>query len=192
MTAEQAFVLLITGPAGAGKSAAAEAWAVSQARPTAHIELDVVREFVRSGWADPQDGWSPETNWQYTIARRQCADMARRYVAEGITCVIDDAIFPLWESVNYAGWSELLHGTPHCMVVLLPSYAAITARNSQRQGRRLLAPTMLRTIYDMMLPWREQSDFPIVESSTLTVAEVTKELQRIVTHMRESGQLTVE
>jgi chloramphenicol 3-O-phosphotransferase len=188
MAEERAFVLLITGPAGAGKSAAADAWATGQARPTAHIELDNVREFIRSGWADPRDGWSSETDRQYNIARRNCADMARRYVAEGITCVIDDAIFPLWERVNYAGWSQLLAETPHTMIVLLPSYATIAERNARRHGLRLLAPDMLRTIYDMMLPWREQHDFPVIDTSQLTIAATVLEIQQVVAHLELRGR----
>ncbi len=168
--------MLVTGPAGAGKSATAEAWASAQGPYSAHIELDAVREFVKAGLADPRDGWTPETDWQYNIARRNCADMARRYVAEGITCVIDDAIFPLWEQVNYAGWSHLLAETPHTLIILLPSYATVAARNAQRHGRRLLAPDMLRTIYDMMLPWRDQRDFPIIDTSSLTIAQTAQRM----------------
>ncbi len=189
MTDERAFVLLLTGPAGAGKSAAADAWATGQRRHAAHIALDDVREFVRAGWADPRDGWSPETDWQYGIARRNCADMARRYVAEGITCVIDDAIFPRWESANYAGWENLLAETPHCLIVLLPSYDAITARNARRAGRRLLAPEMLRTIYDMMFPWGEQQDAPIINTTSLTIAQTAQEIERVIAQLRASGRL---
>jgi adenylylsulfate kinase-like enzyme len=88
MMEQRAFVLLITGPAGAGKSAAAAAWAAGRATLTAHIALDDVREFIAADYADPRDGWTIETQRQYDIARPNCADMARRYVAAGITCVI--------------------------------------------------------------------------------------------------------
>ncbi len=57
MPQAQPFVLLITGPAGAGKSTAAAAWAARQTSPTAHISLDDVREFMVAGYADPRDGW---------------------------------------------------------------------------------------------------------------------------------------
>ena len=177
MSGGGAFVLLVSGPAGAGKSAAAATWASEQARYAAHIELDAVREFLKAGVADPRDGWTAETDWQYNIARRNCADMARRYVAEGITCVIDDAIFPLWESANYAGWRQALGETPHALIILLPSYATVAVRNAQRHGRRLLAPDMLRTIYDMMLPWEDQRDFPVIDTSSLTIAQTAQRMR---------------
>ena len=56
MTDAGAFVLLISGPPGAGKSAAADAWASAYPGCAAHIELDSVRELVKSGFADPRDG----------------------------------------------------------------------------------------------------------------------------------------
>lgn len=180
MAEGSAFVLLVSGPAGAGKSAAADAWASRQAPYTAHIELDNVREFVRSGLADPRAGWTPETERQYSIARRNCADMARRYVAEGISCVIDDAIFPLWEQVSYAGWRRLLAETPHSLVILLPTYEAVAERNARRDGRRLLAQAMLRTIYDMMLPWRDQRDFPVIDSTSLTITDTAQQMVRLL------------
>ncbi len=103
--------------------------------------------------------------------------MARRYVAEGITCVVDDAIFPLWEEVDYAGWSQLLGDMPHHLVILLPDFATILARNAQRSGARLLSPEMLRVIYDMMLPWRDQHSYPVIDTSTLNVAQTAQRIQ---------------
>lgn len=187
MEEQPAFVLLITGPAGAGKSAAAAAWAAQQAPHTAHIQLDQVREFVIAGYADPRDGWTPEAQRQYDIARENCADMARRYVAAGISCVIDDAIFPAWGAVNYDGWRRLLLGVPHYLIVLLPSFAAVEEHNEGRHGRRLLASEMLHTIYDMMRPWREQRRWPVIDSATLSVTETALAIQQALETMREQG-----
>jgi hypothetical protein len=106
--------------------------------------------------------------------------MARRYVAEGISCVIDDAIFPLWEQVSYAGWRRLLAETPHSLVILLPTYEAVAERNARRDGRRLLAQAMLRTIYDMMLPWRDQRDFPVIDSTSLTITDTAQQMVRLL------------
>ncbi len=184
MLETHAFILLLTGPAGAGKSAAGVAWASAQPGYAAHIQLDDVREMVVGGFADPVAGWTAQTQWQYDIARRNCADMARRFVAEGICCVIDDAIFPLWESADYAGWRDLLNDLPHALVVLLPRYEVVLARNAQRQGRRLLAPALLQTIYEMMLPWTAQNAFHVIDNSTLTPAETAEAIQRLTERLR--------
>lgn len=182
-----AFVLLVTGPAGAGKSAAAHAWAANRATPTAHIQLDDVRELIVSGFADPRDGWTSETQRQYELARRHCADMAGGYVAAGVTTVIDDAIFPLWEACNYPGWNAALGDTPHYLVVLLPSEAAVIARNAQRHGRRLLTPDLLHVIYEMMEPWRDQRGFPIVDTSALSIAETAQDIHHALDVLRAGG-----
>lgn len=186
MPKEGAFALLLTGPAGAGKSAAARAWATARPGFSAHIQLDDVREQIIGGFADPIEGWSAQTQCQYEIARENCADMARRFVGEGIACVIDDAIFPLWEGVDYTGWRRLLADVPHMLVVLLPRYEVVVARNNRRQGRRLLAPALLRTIYDMMMPWAEQSEFPVIDNSALSLAETAQAIQRQVERLRPS------
>ncbi len=182
---ERAFILLITGPAGAGKSALADAWASAQARPTAHISLDDIRELVRSGYADPQHGWTPEAARQHRIARSLCADMARRYVAEDFSCVIDDAIFPLWEEVDDSAWRNVLGDTPTYLIVLLPTYETVAERNALRSGRRLLEHPMLRTIYDMMLPWRQRLDIPIIDTTSLTIAETVSEVGRRLDYLHE-------
>lgn len=182
--AESAFVLLLTGPAGAGKSAAARAWASMQPGYVAHIELDNVRDQIVTRFADPRDGWNAEADRQYAIARQNCADMARRYIGEGILCVVDDAIFPLWDRVNYEGWRQALGDVPHVLIALMPSFAAVEVRNAQRSGNRLLAPDMLHTIYSMMEPWRDQSEVPVLDTSTLTIEGTAQAIQHTLDRLR--------
>jgi len=111
--------------------------------------------------------------------------MASRYVAEGITCVIDDAIFPLWDEVSDAGWRMALGDTPMYLIALLPSYETVAARNATRSGRRLLNPPMLRMIYDMMLPWRQRLDTAIIDTSSLSITETVSEMERLLDYLRE-------
>lgn len=181
------FVLLITGPAGAGKSAAAAAWARRQKSPTAHISLDDVREYIVAGYADPRDGWNDETQRQYELARRHCVYMARSFLAAGMTCVIDDAIFPHWTDASYDGWLAELKDIPHLLIVLLPDEASVIERNAHRHGRRLLAPDMLHIIYEMMASWRDQERFPIIDTTTLAISEVALAIEHTVNAMRERG-----
>jgi ABC-type cobalamin/Fe3+-siderophores transport system ATPase subunit len=91
---EASEVLLIAGPAGAGKTTVAEQWASSRPYRCAHVSLDDVRLLVKSGFADPQDGWGPEPQRQLDLARGSAALLARRFREAGIGCVIDDAVFP--------------------------------------------------------------------------------------------------
>ncbi|MGW3558326.1 AAA family ATPase, partial [Streptomyces sp. NPDC000963] len=59
--------VLLIGPAGAGKTTVARHWAQRRRVPTAHISLDDVREWVCSGFADPQSGWNEHSEAQYRL-----------------------------------------------------------------------------------------------------------------------------
>ena len=74
--------------------------------PTAHISLDDVREWVCSGFADPQAGWNDHSEAQYRLARRTCGFAARNYLANGISCILDDAVFPDRPVVGLGGWKR--------------------------------------------------------------------------------------
>ncbi len=174
---EPSFLLLLTGPAGAGKTTVARVWASAQPRPAAHISLDDVRDFVKSGFVNPADGWNDEAERQLVLARQGCAFLARQYAQAGFLCIIDDAIFPGWESANYGGWEELLAGVPYYLVVLLPKFEYLIERNQHRTGNRLLSEAMLRTIYEMMLPWRDQTAFPVIDNSDLSIEETVRAVQ---------------
>jgi AAA domain len=175
--ADAPFVLLLTGPAGAGKTTVAARWAATRDSPAAHVSLDDVRDFVKSGYVNPEDGWNDAAQAQYDLARAQCAELARRYVGAGFSCAIDDAIFPAWPEVGYERWRENLSGVPHVLVVLLPAFEIAAERNGAAQGRRRLRPETLRMIYDDMLPWCD-AGVPVVDNSALSVEETLLEIER--------------
>jgi hypothetical protein len=178
-------VLLLTGPAGAGKTEVAAYWAATRPAPTAHVSLDDVRDFLKSGYANPEDGWNDETQAQYDLSRELCAALAKRYAEAGISCAIDDAIFPDWSAADYAGWRTPLGRTPHALVVLLPRFEVVVERNQDdhRRGHRKLRRETLETIYTMMLPWRD-SDVPLIDNSELSVEETVSEIDRILDAVR--------
>lgn len=182
---EAAFVLLLSGPAGAGKSAAAREWARRQPGQVAHISLDDIRALLVNGFADPRDGWNAETDRQFVLARQNGADLARRFVHAGVVCVIDDAIFPDWQYANHAGWLSALGDLPSYLIVLMPSYETLVERNAQRSGSRVLGGPMLRDIYQMMLPWRDQTSAPVLDTTTLSITETAEGIQRELDRLRQ-------
>jgi predicted kinase len=176
---DRAPLVLVTGPAGAGKTTAARAWARLQPVPTAHLSLDRVRDLVIKGYANPEDGWTDVAQTQYDLARTICVDAATRYLAAGYRCVVDDAIFPDWPRVSYDRWRADLGGLPHVVVVLMPSAAILVQRNARRTGRVRLREETLNAILAMMEPWR-RGPFPVIDNSQLTPARTARVMTAVI------------
>ncbi|MFG3264190.1 MULTISPECIES: Pro-rich N-terminal domain-containing protein [Streptomyces] len=176
-TATTLAVLLI-GPAGAGKTSVAKFWADHRRVPTAHISLDDVREWVRSGFADPQSGWNDHSEAQYRLARRTCGFAARNFLANGISCILDDAIFPDRPAVGLGGWKR--HVGPGLLpVVLLPGLEVVLERNAERSGNRRLADEEVARIHGRMAGWYG-SGLPIIDNSQLDVPTTARILDDVL------------
>ncbi len=177
-TATTLAVLLI-GPAGAGKTSVAKYWADHRRVPTAHISLDDVREWVRSGFADPQTGWNDNSEAQYRLARRTCGFAARNFLANGISCILDDAVFPDRPVVGLGGWKR--HVGPGLLpVVLLPGLDVVLERNAERSGNRRLGDEEVARIHGRMAGWYG-SGLPIIDNSQLDIPETARILDDVLT-----------
>ncbi|MFI9820159.1 Pro-rich N-terminal domain-containing protein [Streptomyces sp. NPDC052013] len=176
-TATTIAVLLI-GPAGAGKTSVAKYWADHRRVPTAHISLDDVREWVRSGFADPQSGWNDNSEAQYRLARRTCGFAARNFLANGISCILDDAVFPDRPVVGLGGWKR--HVGPGLLpVVLLPGLDIVLERNAERSGNRRLSDEEVARIHGRMAGWYG-SGLPIIDNSQLDIPETARILDDVL------------
>ncbi|MGW0612378.1 Pro-rich N-terminal domain-containing protein [Streptomyces sp. NPDC002788] len=170
--------VLLIGPAGAGKTSVAKYWADHRRVPTAHISLDDVREWVRSGFADPQSGWNDSSEAQYRLARRTCGFAARNFLANGISCVLDDAVFPDRPVVGLGGWKR--HVGPGLLpVVLLPGLDIVLERNAERSGNRRLSDEEVARIHGRMAGWYG-SGLPIIDNSQLDVPETARVLDDVL------------
>ncbi|MGW3498075.1 Pro-rich N-terminal domain-containing protein [Streptomyces sp. NPDC001020] len=171
--------VLLIGPAGAGKTSVAKYWADHRRVPTAHISLDDVREWVRSGFADPQSGWNDHSEAQYRLARRTCGFAARNFLANGISCILDDAVFPDRPVVGLGGWKR--HVGPGLLpVVLLPGLEIVLERNAERSGNRRLSDEEVARIHGRMAGWYG-SGLPIIDNSQLDVAGTARVLDEVLT-----------
>ncbi|MFJ9562991.1 Pro-rich N-terminal domain-containing protein [Streptomyces fuscichromogenes] len=170
--------VLLIGPAGAGKTSVAKYWADHRRVPTAHISLDDVREWVRSGFADPQSGWNDHSEAQYRLARRTCGFAARNFLANGISCILDDAVFPDRPVVGLGGWKR--HVGPGLLpVVLLPGLDIVLERNAERTGNRRLTDEEVARIHGRMAGWYG-SGLPIVDNSQLDVPTTARVLDDVL------------
>ncbi|MFC7985905.1 Pro-rich N-terminal domain-containing protein [Streptomyces sp. NPDC057336] len=176
--ASATLAVLLIGPAGAGKTSVAKYWADHRRVPTAHISLDDVREWVRSGFADPQTGWNENSEAQYRLARRTCGFSARNFLANGISCILDDAVFPDRPVVGLGGWKR--HVGPGLLpVVLLPGLDIVLERNAERSGNRRLTDEEVARIHGRMAGWYG-SGLPIIDNSQLDVPETARVLDEVL------------
>lgn len=171
--------VLLIGPAGAGKTSVARYWAEHRQSPTAHISLDDVRDWVRAGAADPRGGWDERAETQYRLARRTVGFAARNYLVNGISCIIDDAVFPDSPAVGLGGWKR--HIGPHLhTVVLLPGLDTVLARNARRTGPRRLPDDHVAAIHARMAGWYG-SGLPVIDNSRLDIPTTATLLTRTLT-----------
>ncbi|MFJ2113210.1 AAA family ATPase [Streptomyces sp. NPDC087850] len=177
-TGSATLAVLLIGPAGAGKTTVARHWANSRRVPTAHISLDDVREWVRAGFADPQSGWNDHSEAQYRLARRTCGFAARNFLANGISCILDDAVFPDRPVVGLGGWKR--HVGPGLLpVVLLPGLEIVLERNAERSGNRRLADEEVAGIHGRMAGWYG-SGLPIIDNSAYDVETTARVLDDVL------------
>ncbi|WP_420822030.1 AAA family ATPase [Streptomyces avicenniae] len=177
-TAHAGVAVLLIGPAGAGKTTVARHWAGLRPVPTAHISLDDVREWVRAGFADPRAGWDDRSEAQYRLARRTCGFAARNFMANGISCILDDAVFPDRPAVGLGGWKR--HVGPGLIpVVLLPGLDVVLERNAARTGTRRLSDEEVATIHGRMAGWYG-SGLPIIDNSRHDVPTTARMLDEAV------------
>ncbi|MER5889064.1 Pro-rich N-terminal domain-containing protein [Streptomyces sp. NPDC001941] len=177
-TGTATLAVLLIGPAGAGKTTVARHWASRRPVPTAHISLDDVREWVCSGFADPQSGWNDHSEAQYRLARRTCGFSARNFLANGISCILDDAVFPDRPVVGLGGWKR--HVGPGLLpVVLLPGLDVVLERNAERSGNRRLSDEEVAGIHGRMAGWYG-SGLPIIDNSKLDVEATARVLDEVL------------
>ncbi|GAA0687038.1 Pro-rich N-terminal domain-containing protein [Kitasatospora atroaurantiaca] len=170
--------VLLIGPAGAGKTTVARHWAERRPTATAHISLDDVREWVQSGFANPQSGWNNASEAQYRLARRTCGFACRNYLANGISCIIDDAVFPDRPAIGLGGWKRHI-GPGMIPVVLLPGLDSVLARNARRSGNRRLTDEEVARIHGRMAGWYS-SGLPIIDNSQLDVTATAAALDQVI------------
>lgn len=130
MSASPGFVLLLGGPAGAGKSTLARAWCATRPQ-AAHVQLDEVRSLIVSGLADPQVPGERQESQYDTSVEATCA-LARAFVKRGIDVAVDDVLEP---RAFERYWRHRLEGLSWSVVIVLPTLDTALARSAGREKR---------------------------------------------------------
>lgn len=134
-------VIIVTGPAGAGKSSVAAALCERFDRMV-HIEVDTLRHMVRAGYRHPWLEGDAQAAEQRLLATRNAAAIARESVTMRYAVVIDDVV----DASVVAQYREALAGIEANVhfVTLLPSLDVALARDA---GRSASIPDQVRALH---------------------------------------------
>ncbi len=125
-------IVLLGGPAGAGKSTLARGWAAGRARAV-HVQLDDVRGLIAGGPADPQQAGELQAE-QYRASVAATCGLARGFSARGYDVAVDDVLEP---DAFEQHWRPELDGLDWQVVIVLPSLGETLARSAARRKRVL-------------------------------------------------------
>jgi hypothetical protein len=169
-------LLMLTGPAGSGKSTAAAAWASRGASPRALIDTDELRCLIRAGVAHPEHGWTEDTARQWNVAMDLWKAMVRVYMRHEIDCVIDIYAPPPPEPGD-----TFMTDLDICQVILLPRLDVCLARNRARNRQPFLNDEDLRTNFQDFASAIGTTDLDnVIDNGELTVDETVEAIDAVL------------
>ena len=125
-------VWLINGIPGAGKSSVSKALAESLAK-SAHLEVDLVREMVVTGYLAPGQDPKAGSDAQLELGAHNAALLADSFMDAGFTPLIDDVVLRL----QLARYREVLSRWPLRLVVLASPLDVVLQRDRERVEKHL-------------------------------------------------------
>jgi len=159
----------LSGTAGSGKSAVAQAL-VERFDRMLHVEVDVLRHFVKAGYRHP---WveDQQAREQLDLAIRNACAITRESIATRYAAVIDDVVAHEWQVARYR---ELLAdiGAPVHLVTLLPRLEVALERDA---ARPYSIPDRVRTLHAEIEALRDAGKLPgvVLDTSEDPDAELT-------------------
>ena len=127
-------VWLISGIPGAGKTSVSRSLAERLPR-AAHIEADLVRHMVVSGYLAPGGEPLAESDAQLELGAHNAALIADSFMATGFTPLVDDVVLHL----QLARYRKVLYRWPIRLVVLAPGVEVAIERDRERAEKHVAA-----------------------------------------------------
>jgi hypothetical protein len=133
-------IVILTGPAAAGKNTIGHIYATEFCEHGAVIDVDTVRWMLRKPHAAPWNG--AEGLLQHRLGVRHACMLAKSFASESYDVIILDV---LWADLPQH-YREQLAGYPLCIVRLMPSWDESRWRLHERM--HTISDTEARWVYD--------------------------------------------
>ena len=125
-------IWIISGIPGAGKPSVSKSLARRLPR-AAHVETDLVREMIVTGYRAPGMPPIEESDAQLELGAHNAALLADSFMAAGFTPIVDDVVLRL----QLARYCEMLSRWPVRLVVLAPTVEAVIERDRERKEKHV-------------------------------------------------------
>ena len=163
-------IIFITGVPGSGKSSVSEELC-KKFEKAVHIQVDQLRQLVKAGYASPAN-WTEETEKQYKLARKNASDLARNFIDNGFTVIIDDIVRQKWVSE----WKSHFDGIDVNFVLLQPTIEVAKLRNQERI-KWTVGEDIIDYLYDKLSKENtEDKSWIIINTSNHTIKETVDEV----------------
>jgi energy-coupling factor transporter ATP-binding protein EcfA2 len=170
-------IIFITGPSGSGKSTSAACVADKWPNTCALLKFDELRTFIKSGYAEPADGWNDETERQWTITKKIVTAMAKSYIANEVDVVIEAFSNP----GDYSTWQALFNPMDYQTFALLPPVEVALLRNDTRSGAAKLKESDIKQNHEWSAGWSEVDGVTVFDNTHINVETLAEEIIKIAT-----------
>jgi len=170
---KKAFICLITGPAGSGKSSVSKALA-SKFERSAVIEVDTLRGMIKGGYARP---WphNEEVDLQLSLSAKNACDMANNLLEKGFSVFIDDVVGrKLLEQ-----YSSFYKNKNFKAFLLMPSLEALLRRFDYRGNDKELRERTVE-LHKRFSEKKDKLNWHIINSSDQTLEETVDEIYKSI------------
>lgn len=164
-------IYLISGVPGSGKSTIANEL-VKKVERGYLIETDLIRDFVKTGYASPAR-WTIETTKQFELATYNTCVLAKNAEKYGFTVVIDDAVSIEQEKIYLAELPQAVR------IWLDPSLEVITSRNKSRG--KFVDEDLIKRVYEnkSLNKINSADNWNIIDTSNLNVDETLERISSL-------------
>lgn len=167
-------IVLITGPAGSGKTTVANEL-VKLFEKSARVEVDYIRKMIINGYVKPYPHTEEAEN-QIRISVKNACAIARNLVKVSFDVFIDDVVVSK-DLLDF--YYSQLKGYDFRVFLLLPSRDKVKERDTGRDKTAILGERALQ-LHDKFSLRKEEKRWILIDTTTHTVEQSVMEIAQLL------------